>query len=90
MAPYIVSRPDQDPEPDRRHPPIPNEEKAIACVPYVPWRCIRCGNLKPRTYGQRGRVRYHQCPECGVFYRSVEIDPGMLSDLDLEALKEII
>lgn len=42
-------------------------------VPFLPFRCPRCRALKPRTYGQRGRVRYHLCAECKTRYRSVEV-----------------
>jgi len=50
-------------------------------VPYVPWRCKQCGDTKPRTYGQRGRVRFHECKRCGLFFKSLEIDPDQLGDL---------
>lgn len=78
MAPYVVNPP---PEPDPRRRPIPNEDLAIACVPFVPWRCHRCRSTKPRTYGQRGRVRFHFCRECDYYFRSIEIDPDQLGDL---------
>jgi hypothetical protein len=78
---YVVHRPDGE-EPRGR--PIPGESDAIACVPYVPWRCPRCGDAKPRTFGQRGRVRYHEC-SCGLRYRSLEIPPEDLDDLTRRA-----
>lgn len=61
--------------------PIPREELAVACVPFVPWRCPSCGDTKPRTYGARGRVRYHEC-RCGTFFRSIELDPAALEGLE--------
>ena len=45
----------------------------IACVPYVPFRCPRCGRHKPFTYAVRGRLRYHQCQRCRQRYRSYEL-----------------
>lgn len=44
-------------------------------VPFVPFRCWRCGGVRPQTYGQEGRVRYHKCRQCGTKYRSVEMTP---------------
>lgn len=45
----------------------------LRAVPFVPFRCPRCGALKPFTYGLRGRVRYHKCNGCGTRFRSVEM-----------------
>lgn len=78
--PYYVTPP--DPPPDNRHPPVPHADEAIACVPYVPWSCPRCGDRKPRTYSQNGRVRYHECQQCGIRYRSLEVDPGIVRTID--------
>ena len=84
---YMVRKPDDHPEPEpRRGPPIEGEELAVLCVPFCPWRCPRCGSAKPRTYGQRGRVRFHKC--CGLYFRSIELTPDQLRDLDPDALKE--
>ena len=69
-AHYVTQHGD---EPERKLPPIPGAEDAIACVPFVPWRCPSCGDGKPRTYGQRGLVRYHECRECGLQFRSLEM-----------------
>ncbi len=49
----------------------------IATVPFVAWRCPSCGNAKPRTYGQEGRIRFHRCV-CGATYRSLELPPSDL------------
>ncbi len=44
------------------------------CVPFVPFRCPRCGRHKPRTHYVRGRLRKHICQACGLHYRSVEVE----------------
>lgn len=74
-AHYYVNR-TEDGEPPRRRSPIPHAEDAVAIVPFVPWRCPSCGDSKPRHYGQEGRVRYHECRECGLRYRSIELPPS--------------
>lgn len=53
----------------------------VAIVPYVPWRCPKCGARHPRTTGQHVRIRYHRCQSCGLPFRSLEIDPDRLGDL---------
>lgn len=73
MAAYYVNKPADTPQPARRGPPIEGEDESVAIVPYLPWRCPACGDPKPRTRGQRGRVRYHQCQACGLPFRSLEI-----------------
>lgn len=80
MAAYYVSKPGD--QPPRKGPPIPGEDEAVACVPYVPWLCPSCGERSPRTYGQRGRVRYHLC-SCGLRFRSIEIAPDQIGDADV-------
>jgi hypothetical protein len=82
---HIVINSVPDPQEPRRGPPIEGENEALACVPFVPWRCPVCGSTKPRTYGQRGRVRFHEC--CGGRFRSVELTPEQLRDP--EAMKGI-
>ncbi len=90
MAAHYVKQSDETPErAAHRGPPIPHENEAVPCVPFVPWRCPSCRDDKPRTYGRRGRVCYHQC-KCGTVYRSIEIDPETLRDLDIEALRGLI
>ena len=32
----------------------------------VELRCPDCRAKKPITYGVRGRIRYHECQECGA------------------------
>lgn len=86
MAAYYVS----PSEPERRGKPIEGEGDAIAAVPFVPWRCPKCGDYKPRTYSQRGRVRYHQCQQCSLRFRSIEVDPDKLRELDLDDLRGIV
>jgi hypothetical protein len=51
----------------------------VHVVPTVRWACPRCGNKKPRTYAQHGRVRYHACP-CGEKFRSLEMNPADLAE----------
>jgi len=51
----------------------PQERRPI--VPFCPVRCPDCGSKKPITRGQRGRERYHRCRECGVLFKSYEIEP---------------
>lgn len=77
MSPYFVTQPG-----DERRRAIPNEERAAVCVPFVPWRCARCGSTKPRTYGQRGRIRFHRC-SCGLFFRSIELGPEQVKRLEI-------
>ncbi len=72
MAAYYVVPHDGQQKPER--------SDAVAVVPFVPWRCPTCGDSKPRTYGQEGRVRYHCCRRCKLNYRSIEIDPKTLRD----------
>ena len=47
----------------------------LGVVPYVPFRCPRCGAV-PRTYGRRGRTRYHRCRDCSGKFHSLEISPS--------------
>lgn len=56
-------------------PPTPLDDR-LPIVAFVPFRCPKCGACKPRTYGQRGRVRYHICSECQTRYRSLEVPPA--------------
>lgn len=51
----------------------------LPIVPFCPFRCPRCGRSKPFTYGQKGRIRYHRCQECGTRYRSLELGRGDLA-----------
>lgn len=53
--------------------PSPLDDDRIPCVPFVPYRCPRCGRHKPFTSNVRGRLRAHQCQECGTKYRSWEM-----------------
>lgn len=76
MASFPMNPGDRSP---RRGPPIEGEADAVAIVPFVPWRCPSCGDTKPRTYSQRGRIRYHLCP-CGLRFRSLEMSPECLAD----------
>lgn len=69
MAAYHVTS-DDDPRGDY-----------VSVVPFVPWRCPKCGARHPRTTGQHGRIRYHRCQECGLPFRSLEIEPDRLQDL---------
>lgn len=80
MAPHYLI-PDQ-PDPPRRGPLIEGAEdaEAIPCVLFVPWRCPSCKGTKPRTYSQRGSVRYHLCP-CGVRFRSREVPASVIEEL---------
>lgn len=71
---------DQSPPMAPRRPPVEGEAEAVAIVPFVPWRCPSCGDSKPRTYSQRGRVRYHQCQACQLRYRSIEISAADLAE----------
>lgn len=45
----------------------------LPIVPFCPWRCPHCGRSQTKTYGQRGRLRYHRCTYCRTKFRSVEI-----------------
>lgn len=91
MAPYYVKKPGELPPPTPiSGPPIEGEDECVAVVPFVPWRCPRCGNPKPRTCGQRDRVRFHHCQSegCDLRYKSVELSAAQLRDP--EALRAII
>lgn len=37
--------------------------------------CPECGAHPVPRYGQRGKVRYHRCLECGVKFKSFELTP---------------
>ncbi len=52
-------------------------------VPFVPWRCPRCGRSKTETYSQSrgGRIRYHICKACGKRFKSQEVDPSELRSI---------
>ncbi len=56
----------------------------IPAVPYVPFRCPNCQKMNPRTYGTRGRMRYHKCQSCGVKYRSFEVSRDQVKDWESE------
>lgn len=45
----------------------------LPLVPFCPFRCPSCDAGKPATYGQKGRLRYHRCKDCGTRYRSLEL-----------------
>lgn len=75
MAPHVIHRPEDEDDRRPRGRPIPREEDAVDVVPFVPWQCRSCGSKKTFTYGQRGRTRYHECRECGLCYRSIELPP---------------
>lgn len=77
---YFVSTPGPPRDPSQR--PVEGEDEAIAIVPFVPWRCPKCGSTSPRTYGQRGRYRYHLCAPCGLRFRSIELGPQHVKDLE--------
>ena len=51
------------------------DDNRLPCVPFVPFRCPRCGRHKPRTSNVRGRLRQHICQACGQDYRSWELGP---------------
>lgn len=51
----------------------------VVLVPFVAFRCPHCGARKPRTYGQRGRMRWHRCLACDRRYRSLELEPADLA-----------
>jgi hypothetical protein len=65
----------------RQRPPADQDAERSPVVPFVPFRCPHCGAVHPRTYGQRGRTRYHRCRACLRLYRSLEIDPDDLGEL---------
>jgi len=49
------------------------DDDTVPVVPFVPFRCPRCGRHKPRTHAVQGRLRRHQCQACGCAYRSLEM-----------------
>ena len=53
----------------------PEDEDSLPMVPFVPFRCPKCGRHKPRTQHVRGRLRTHICLACGARYRSIELPP---------------
>lgn len=57
----------------------------LPLVPFCAWRCPRCNDGKPFTYGRRGRLRYHRCQRCSTRYRSMMLDPGDLGTWGTEA-----
>lgn len=50
------------------------DDDRLPIVPFVPFRCPSCGRHKPRTYGQKGRKRFHRCLHCNTKYASFELD----------------
>jgi tRNA(Ile2) C34 agmatinyltransferase TiaS len=54
----------------------------LPVVPFCPFRCPRCTASKPFTYGQKGRIRYHRCQECGTRFRSLELRRDQLQTFD--------
>lgn len=50
-----------------------DDSDSVPVVPFVPWRCPRCGDAKPFTYGHRGTLRWHLCQGCNTRYRSREL-----------------
>ena len=43
-------------------------------------RCPRCGELPVKAYHREPwkddiRERYHRCPECGLRFKSIQVDP---------------
>lgn len=55
--------------------------EGLPVAPFVPVLCPRCRESKPITYGQSGRLRYHQCKRCGDRFKSWQIDPGEAESL---------
>jgi len=53
-------------------------ETLAATVPFVAVHCPSCAATKPRTYGVRGRMRWHRCQDCGLRFRSWELRPQQL------------
>lgn len=55
-------------------------------VPRVPPRCPRCGKNRARCTGQNrsGVTRYHRCLSCGQRFRSMEVEPPSLDQVDEE------
>jgi hypothetical protein len=49
-------------------------------VPFVAVACPSCGEVKPRTYGHRGPIRYHACKACGSRFRSFEVDGSAIAE----------
>jgi len=41
-------------------------------VKFLPVRCPNCGSKKQRSYGTKGRLRYHQCRKCELKFKSIE------------------
>lgn len=56
------------------------DDRTLPVVPFCPWRCPRCGDAKPFTYGRQGRKRYHKCKECGTRYLSQQLTADELTD----------
>lgn len=56
--------------------PQNSAEQNVDTVPFVAFRCPRCGG-KPETYGvdREQGVRFHLCRPCRYRYRSIEMPP---------------
>lgn len=48
-------------------------DDSLRAVPLVLPQCPRCGSLEQRTYGTKGRVRYHRCLKCETGFRSIQM-----------------
>ena len=65
----------REPRRERRGLPPDDVIERLPVVPYVPFRCPKCGGV-PRTYGRSGKTRYHHCPSCRINYLSLECNAG--------------
>ena len=59
----------------RPEPPADDPDGLPVAV-WVPILCPVCGSRRHRCEGTHGRVRYHDCTDCGARFKSLEIPPG--------------
>lgn len=61
-----------------------DNDDQVPVVPFVPFRCPRCGRHKPDTYRVEGRIRYHRCQHCRTRYKSLEVPADQVRDFKSE------
>jgi DNA-directed RNA polymerase subunit RPC12/RpoP len=66
----------------------PGDDDTVPVVPFVAFRCPRCGRHNPFTDGVIGRLRYHVCQNCGLKYKSYELPATAVRDWGGELPRE--
>ena len=57
-------------------PSIPTDTDGLPMVPYYKPKCPICKSSECPVYDSNHKpIRYHKCAQCGLCFKSVEIDP---------------